>query len=234
MAIDPLLELDPFAVALAKKQERETVRLVDQSPSQPDDQETARPVERETIQPKQVEWSPALDDQTTGRPIDQETIQLVESDYPSRRNKVKIGVRLPSQKVEKYKLWCLLNKVDLQDAVERGLDWVTGGMVDQSTGKQGGRETAYQYDDLDNALNDDIINFYEKLTKNKWKEADTESLREVEHYAPHILKAGVVLSLHRVKTRINSFRYCVNAIHESAEAKPGPDYLQYLLSRLKS
>jgi hypothetical protein len=64
-----------------------------------------------------------------------------EKFYYSRVHKTMIGVRLPAQKVEVYKMWCFVNKVKMQDAIEQAMDQLTRVAANQST--------TYQHDDLD-------------------------------------------------------------------------------------
>jgi hypothetical protein len=180
----------------------------------------------ETGRPKVVDQETSVVDQSTGGLVDQTTSRPVEQTYPSRKERIKIGVRLPAHKVEKYKLWCFVNKVDLQDAIEKGMDWVTGGLVDQST-------AINDLDDKDDLLNDDALIFYQRWTKNKITEKDKQALDEVKHLAPHVIKAGILMSIVRSKQKINSFRYCLGAIEEVAESDPSPEYFTYLLSQMK-
>lgn len=184
----------------------------------------------ETSRPKTVDQSPSLGDWSTGRPvaqtIDSPTDRQPEHTYPSRRDRIKIGVRLPAHKVEKYKLWCFVNKVDLQDAIEKGMDWVTGGLVDQSP-------TINDLTDINDSLNEDVISFYAKWTRNKPTDKDKQTLKEIEHLAPHVIKAGILASVIRSKNKINSLKYCVGAIQEVAETNPSAEYLKYMLEAMK-
>src|SRR5689334_19754832 len=83
--------------------------------------EIIEPESRTSRHPQPDSQTPSLDVQPSGVLDVQPPTREDESRYPSRRNRTKVTARLPAQKVEKYKLWCHLNKVDLQDAIERGL-----------------------------------------------------------------------------------------------------------------
>ena len=50
-----------------------------------------------------------------------------ESHFKSRKDRRLKGIRISAEKLEKYELWCMINKVDFQDAVEKALDWLTSG-----------------------------------------------------------------------------------------------------------
>lgn len=171
----------------------------------------------------------SLANQSTSQPVNQSPNELV---YPSRKHKLLMGVRLPSQKVERYKIWCFLNKTNMQDAVEQAMDWLTSQPVNQLT--------TYQFDDSDDTLINDetssVIDFYAKWTHNKVTEKDKQASQEVSHLAPEVIKAGILLSVQRAKGKINSFRYCLGAIEEAAESGMGAqaDYMKYLMSKLEN
>lgn len=182
---------------------------------------------RTARQPELDSQTARLDSQPTGQPDSQTASVDNENRYPSRRNRTQITARLPAQKVEKYKLWCFMNRVDLQDAIERGMDWLTGQLDSQSS--------TYQFDDIDDtSIDEGIINFYERWTRNKATVKDKAAHAEVQHLAPHIIKCGILLSLQRAKGRINSFRYCHGAINEMAESGSGEDYLKYMIDKIKT
>lgn len=171
-----------------------------------------------TSRPEVVDQTTTVVDQTTSRPVDQ--------NYKSRTERTKIGVRLPAHKVEKYKLWCFVNKVSLQDAIEKGMDWVTGRPDDQTT-------TINDLDDLDDIKTDDALIFYRRWTKNQLTDKDREAYEEVRHLAPHVIKSGILVSVVRSKSKIRSFRYCLGAILETAESNPSESYFEYLLEQLR-
>jgi hypothetical protein len=220
-----------FAQALrVKPPEKQPEMPVEKSPVETPVENVISLENWETSRPKTVDQSPTSGDRSSGRPVNQTTGRPVEKQsehsYPSRRERLKIGVRLPAHKVEKYKLWCFVNKVDLQDAIEKGMDWVTGGLVDQSP-------SINNLIDIDDNLNNDVISFYEKWTRNKATEKDRKTYSEIQHLAPHVIKSGILVSVIRAKNKINSLKYCVGAIEEAAETNPSEDYLKYLLEAMK-
>lgn len=185
--------------------------------------------------PEVVTQSPTLDDRTSGHPVTQSPSWQGELNYPSRRTRERLTVRLPKHKLEKYKLYAHMTHEDMQDLVEYGLDWVTG-LLDTQSPRHPNTQSPTNHDlnDLDDGLKDDVIIFYQKVTGNRWRiPEDQEAYKEVAQYAPHIIKQGIAISKMRAKQKINSFRYCHGAIHESAHANNGADYLQYLLWKLK-
>lgn len=142
-----------------------------------------------------------------------------ESRYRSRRERRQKLLRLPIQKLSRWEAWCAVNRVDFQDLVERAVD----GYLDSHV----------LIDDYDEAKTDEVLIFYQLQTGNRVTRKDREALAEVAHLAPHVVKAGVLLSLMRAKKKINSFRYCLGAIEEMAESGAGSDYLDFLLSKLE-
>jgi hypothetical protein len=240
-------ELDSqSATATPKRRESEklvsqsTSQPVNQSTSQPANQSASQPVNQSTSQPEKttpnpqetgqpvsqnpVSQSTALANQPTSEPADQSASEQLtkrllnpEARYRSRVARRQKGLRLPAQKLAKWELWCFLNKMDFQEAVEKAMDWLTSQPVSSLT--------TYQFDDQNNGEIDEVIILYRRLTGNRWTKKDDEARSEVAQYAAHIQMCGVVLSLLRTKNRINSFRYCLGAIHEVGQANPGEDLL---------
>jgi hypothetical protein len=172
----------------------------------------------------------SLDSQSTGQPVTQSENILDsqfspdEKTYPSRRLRKQKTCRLPIQKLEKWELWCYLNKVDFQDAVEMALDKLTGQPV-----------THILIDDLeDNKETDDVLIFYRKWTGNKISKKDKDARETVRKFDDGICKIGIAISIYRTKTKINSFRYCIGAIEEAAETpiENTMNYLKYLESAI--
>jgi hypothetical protein len=174
-----------------------------------------------------------------------------EQSYPSRISRKLVSVRLPTQKLEKYKLWCFINKVDMQDAVEEALDWLTGqpdsqtatinDLIDSNDDRRdediassrstlnSGQLDSQTASPVDDDAKEGVLNFYSRTTGNRIKENDRQALKEVAHLEPYIIKAGIITSILRAKNRINSFRYCLGAIQEIDEAKPDVSYLHYVI-----
>ena len=156
------------------------------------------------------------DDQLTSQPVDQ------IAKYPSRRLRKQKGLRLPVQKLQKWELWCFMNKVDFQDAVEQAMDWLTSQPVNHVL-----------IDDFEDiGTTDDVLIYYHKWTGNKITEKDKEARESMKRFSDDICKIGIAISVYRAKTKINSFKYCTGAIEEAAEI-PVPlndtnGYLKYL------
>lgn len=164
-------------------------------------------------------------------PLQQTTPLLTEEAfYPSRTNRRLKGIRLPAHKLAQWEMWCLLNDVSFQDAVERAMDELVQKPVNWLT--------TYRHDDHEDKKKDDVIICFEKLTGTKWKwERDDPARKEVAHYPHSLLKCGIAMSVYRLipsKGKVGSFRYCLGAIHEAASANVGdPEkYLEYVLSSL--
>jgi hypothetical protein len=147
-----------------------------------------------------------------------------EKMYRSRRERKLKGLRLPVQKLEKWQLWCFVNKVDFQDAVELAMDWLTGQPVNHVL-----------IDDFDeDKENDEIIIFYQKWTGNKIKPKDRTVRDEVRRFSNDICKIGILTAILRANSKINSFKYCVPVIEEIASStdelpiKDKDIYVKYL------
>ncbi len=166
---------------------------------------------------------PRLDSQPTGQPVTQSENALDsqfppdEKTYPSRRLRKQKTCRLPIQKLEKWELWCYLNKVDFQDAVEMALDKLTGQPV-----------THIMIDDLeDDKETDDVLIFYRKWTGNKISKKDKDARETARKFSDDDCKIGIATSVFRATAKINSFKYCIGAIEEAA-ASPIKDRQEYL------
>ncbi len=166
--------------------------------------------------------SPKIIDAQSPKIIDAQTSS--ENFYPSRKHKKRKTIRLPSQKVEKYELWCFMNKIDFQDAVEKAMDYFIGRpdvhvLIDDSDED---RET------------DEIIIFYQKWTGNKIKSKDRTAREGVKMFSDEVCKIGILMAILRAKSKINSFQYCVPVIEEIAsttDEQPIQDkdvYIKYL------
>jgi hypothetical protein len=129
-----------------------------------------------------------------------------EKMYRSRRERKLKGLRLPIQKLEKWQLWCFMNKIDFQDAVETAMDWLTSQPVNHVL-----------IDDLDeDKETDEIIIFYQNWTGNKIKPKDRNARDEVKRFSEDFCKIGILTAILRAKAKINSFKYCVPVIEEIA------------------
>jgi len=147
---------------------------------------------------------------------------VTEKTYRSRRERRLKGLRLPIQKLEKWQLWCFINKLDFQDAVETAMDWLTSQPVNHVL-----------IDDLDeDKETDEIIIFYRKWTGNKIKQKDRIARDEVKRFSADVCKIGILTAISRSKNKINSFAYCVPVIEDIAEEAKAIDtkgeYLKHL------
>jgi hypothetical protein len=160
-----------------------------------------------------------LDAQTPER-LDVQTPS--EKSYSSRKYRKRKTIRLPFQKVEKYELWCFMNKIDFQDAVEKSMDYFIG------------RPDAHVLiDDFDeDKETDEIIVFYRKWTGNNIRPKDRAAREEVKRFSDDVCKIGILTAISRAKTKINSFAYCVPVIEDIAEEAGAIDskgeYLKHL------
>jgi hypothetical protein len=165
-------------------------------------------------------WASKNVDVQTPKNVDVQTSS--EKSYPSRKHRKRKTIRLPFQKVEKYEIWCFMNKIDFQDAVEKAMDYFIG------------RPDAHVLiDDFDeDKETDEVIIFYQKWTGNKIKPKDRAAREEVKRFSEEICKIGILTAISRAKTKINSFAYCVPVIEDIAEEagaiESKGDYLKHL------
>jgi hypothetical protein len=148
------------------------------------------------------------------------TVHLVnqltkERIFRSRRERKLKGLRLPKQKLEKWELWCFINKYDFQDAVEMAMDWLTSQPIASLTGQLDNHVLIDANDD--NKETDEIIIFYQKWTGNNIRPKDRKAREEVRRFSDDICKIGILTAISRAKNKINSFAYCVPVIEDIAE-----------------
>ena len=180
-----------------------------------------------------VSQSTTNSSQSDGYLANQSTSQLdnqkdIYNKYPSRRLRKQKGLRLPAHKLEKWELWCFVNKIDFQDAVEAALDWLTSQPVSHILN-----------DDLDeNQETDDVIIFYQKWTGNQVRPKDREARKSVAKYAVEICQIGIIRAIVKAPSRINSFSYCVPVIEQAFEETQASGvsdlkgYLKYLIDTM--
>jgi hypothetical protein len=153
-----------------------------------------------------------------------------EKKFRSRRQRKLKGLRLPRQKLEKWELWCFVNKFDFQDAVEMAMDWLTSQPITSLTGQLDNHVLIDAYDE--DKETDEIIIFYRKWTGNNIKSKDRKAREEVRRFSDDICKIGILTAISRAKTKINSFAYCVPVIEDIAEDSSAIDskgeYLKHL------
>jgi hypothetical protein len=153
-----------------------------------------------------------------------------EKKFRSRRERKLKGLRLPKQKLEKWELWCFINKFAFQEAVELAMDWLTGQPVASLTGQLDNHVLIDDFDE--DKETDEIIIFYRKWTGNKIKPKDRAAREEVKKFSDDICKIGILTAISRAKNKINSFAYCVPVIEDIAEEATAieskSDYLKHL------
>jgi hypothetical protein len=149
-----------------------------------------------------------------------------ESHFKSRKERKLKGIRISAEKLHKYELWCFVNKIDFQDAVEKALDWLTSGqpvnhvLIDD-----------LDEDDKNNKLPsssavENIAAFYREWTRNTVSEEDLKAIREISSLDPNTIKLGIMTAIYRKASskgtrKINSFRYFFGTIREVANSKMG-------------
>lgn len=153
-----------------------------------------------------------MDNQLASKPVNQLTS---ENSFRTRRERKLKGLRLPKQKLEKWELWCFVNKYDFQDAVEIAMDWLTSQPNHLLTSQL---DNHVLIDDIDdNKETDESLIFYQKWTGNKIKPKDRLARESVRKFSNDIIKIGIMTAISRTKTKINSFAYCIPVIEEVAD-----------------
>jgi hypothetical protein len=215
-------------IAQAAKKAREATELDNQKPEKLDNWITS--VDNQKSLGLDNQKSLGLDNQS------QHLLQQrkdIESTYQSRKARKQKGVRLPVQKLNKWELWCKINKIDFQDAIEIAMDWITS---EKNTGYL---DNHILIDDIDDKVDDEILEFYKNWTGNKISSKDRIARNSVIRLSDSICKIGILVAIDRSKTKINSFAYCVQVIEQMNEelraqnVKP-EGYLEYLEFSLTS
>jgi len=178
----------------------------------------------------------------------------IESSLPSRTERQKITLRLPRQIAYKLKVFCAINGLNLQDVVsaaiadllarelnpQADLDGQTATIRhDDSMTTDDGVETLSSKSSSDPGRPDGdenretlLLQFYRDKTGNMVKERDRDALREVLHFSDTAIKGGILCSILRCPTKINSLRYCLNAVGEVSDAGISSDIVWILSSKL--
>lgn len=210
----------------------------------PSGEPTSHPERRD---PSETNWGTgALEHQSTSAP------PVDEKRFRSRVEREMIRGRVPTQKAEKYRLFCHLMKTEVQTFMEEAWDdllvkygFPTGAPVLQCSTDH----------DLDDQIDDEkekssssslfpeagapvlqpaerkeaeALAFYAKTTGNQVKERDRDAYREVADLPEHFFRAGVMQSILLCRTRVNSLKYCLGAIKEAAEAGMSKELVDYL------
>jgi len=87
-------------------------------------------------------------------------------------------------------------------------------------------------DDDDAAHRAAVISMYERYTTNTWRPSDDQEYKKVKHLLLETIEAGIISSILRCPTKVNSFSYCLGAILEFADFLP-PGYVLYLRKKLR-
>lgn len=136
-----------------------------------------------------------------------------------------LGVRIPMTLLDKLDFWCDQKRVAKQTAVEFALRELIEGRIEfvNNASNVSSALSMIMIDDvmsqgLDDGLDPSIINIinhYERVTRNKPKPADLEIAKTLAEYPPLAVECGILLAQLRPKPgRINSLRYCVSVIDE--------------------
>lgn len=167
------------------------------------------------------------------------------------------GVRFPVQDLENWELFCRIQKIDFQDfateALRRFYDFLCGRPVNQSTtindleDQRSDDETVTtssssllpdsgQPVDQTELKAKTMLEFYSVRTGNPIRSSDRDAyfkgnrtLGGVSELSESAIKMGIMQSCLLCKgPRVNSFSYCLGAIHEAVEAGVSSDMVQYL------
>jgi hypothetical protein len=170
-----------------------------------------------------------------------------EAQLRSRVERRKKTVRLPVQKLDKWEVWCAVAKLDFQDLVEEAIDFYLN-IEGHLNGRPDAQTPSYQR--LDDQIEDEkdlssssslfpygrpdaqeqLLGFYAEKTGNVVKERDRDAYREVAELPEAAVRYGIMQSVLLCKTRVNSFRYCVGAIREAADANVSQQVVAFLMA----
>lgn len=154
-----------------------------------------------------------------------------ESNFDSRTQRHKMGIRISNHKYKQYQMWCVLNNITLQSAVELAMDRLLGD-INFVGDKSPSHPVDHDLDRSDDLIDDklsSIMEFYAHWTGNKIKEADKYTYQDVSQYDTTVIKAGILMTIARAKDKIGSFKYCTYAIEEAAKKKVDESYIKYLI-----
>ena len=160
-----------------------------------------------------------------------------ETLFRSRKDRRLKGIRISAEKLEKYELWCMINKVSFQDAVEKALDWLTSGQPvnhvliddqDDDEEKDIGKS-------ISSSVTEQIGSFYCQWTRNSISDEDHRAMAEIAQIDLNAIKLGILIAIRRKAstrkktTKINSFRYFLNSIREVARSHLGKSVSERML-----
>jgi hypothetical protein len=162
--------------------------------------------------------------------------------YPSRTDRERVSLRLSKEKYDQLQTWCFLHNMKFQKAIEKALDLLFDAQFENDAQPDWASRRPHRsdLDESDDLIDDKlslIIQFFEKWTgtKIKDKEKFKYSYEGIRHLDIKIIEIGILLSVFRSKTKINSLNYCLNTIQEAAEAKIGnpDDYIKNIIKHLE-
>ena len=148
--------------------------------------------------------------------------------WPSRQYKTRYTVRLPQTLAEQLEAYCADERCDRQTAIERGLRLLferTSGeraSGERTSGRPAsgrpvnGRPVTRTSGALATASERELIEVYQQMTGNRVTAKDRVALAEVRHLGPDVVRRGIALAVSRAKSKVDSFRYCLDAIREVA------------------
>lgn len=167
-----------------------------------------------------------------------------EESLPSRVERTRVTARLPRQLVKKTKVFCAVNGIDLQDALEEGLELFL--LSHMNSGRPDAQTPTIMIDDDDIKKNpnsdlvtissnqsdsgrpvaqprreDVLLAFYAEQTGNPIKQRDRDVMGQVSALPDNAIKGGILKSVLLCRTRVNSLSYCVGAILEMGSDDPG-------------
>ncbi len=157
--------------------------------------------------------------------------------FRSRKDRRLKGIRISAEKLERYELWCVINKTSFQDAVERALDWLTSGqpvnhvLIDDRDDD----ELKNICKSTSSSTLEQMAAFYCQWTKNIITEEDHRAMREIADLDLNTVKLGILVAMCRkassrqVSRKINSFRYFLGSIREVARSRMGKAVTERIL-----
>jgi hypothetical protein len=153
----------------------------------------------------------------------------------------RLSVRLDKEKLDRLHFVAMSRGVTLQDLIG---GWADAFLVSEGltptprlTPTGGWHQTDQMIDDVRGPSTSSVLErpeallaYYTKWTGNQVLERDWQAMRLALSYTPIAVKAGILMSILRTKTRVNSFKYCLGAIDEVAKAGiiSSTDYVRYL------
>jgi hypothetical protein len=153
----------------------------------------------------------------------------------------RLSIRLDKEKLERLHLIAMSRGITLQELIG---GWADVFLADEGltparrlTPTRGWHQTDQMIDDVGATSTssvlerpEELLTYYAKWTGNQVRENDWQAIRLALSYTPTAIKAGILMSILRTKTRVNSFKYCLGAIDEVAKAGivSTADHVRYL------